>query len=77
MVTVAPRDRLNARGLPLRAVSLVHHEITPGDSLPVEVKIRYRHPAVPATLQMLANSRARVEFAASFPAVTPARPALL
>jgi tRNA-specific 2-thiouridylase len=37
----------------------------------VEVKIRYRHPAVPAMLKMVAEDRAEVGFARENPAVTP------
>jgi tRNA-specific 2-thiouridylase len=38
----------------------------------VEARIRYRHPALPATLAVESGSRARVTFAgAGGPAVTP------
>jgi tRNA-specific 2-thiouridylase len=38
---------------------------------PIEVKIRYRHPGIPARLRMTADDRAEVHFANGGPAVTP------
>ena len=38
---------------------------------PVEVKIRYRHPAIPAVIHRDDRDRALVRFVASGPAVTP------
>ncbi|MCX8104129.1 MAG: hypothetical protein N3E42_06885, partial [Candidatus Bipolaricaulota bacterium] len=42
-----------------------------GEGLAVEVKIRYRSPRVPATLELLDDRRARVRFAQPQRAVTP------
>jgi len=42
-----------------------------GGEIALEVKIRYRHPALPARLQMLSEERAEVRFEHGGPAVTP------
>ncbi len=42
-----------------------------GEGLPIEVKIRYRSPRVPATLTLLDDRRVRVRFAQPQRAVTP------
>ncbi|HTT74539.1 MAG TPA: tRNA 2-thiouridine(34) synthase MnmA [Candidatus Binataceae bacterium] len=73
-VVAGRREEMTARGLIAHSVSFTG--ATPdrpakisGD--PVEVKIRYRHPGIPAALNMIANDRAEVRFAESGPAVTP------
>lgn len=70
-VVVAPRAALSASGLVAREVSMV--DPTTGASGPVcaEVKIRYRHPALPATLTLNSSRGAEVRFANGGPAVTP------
>jgi tRNA-uridine 2-sulfurtransferase len=70
-VVVAPREHLDARGLTAERVSLVDDSIASGAEFPVEVKIRYRHPAIPATMRVDSSRRAEVRFIASGPAVTP------
>jgi tRNA-specific 2-thiouridylase len=70
-VTVVTRDRLNAAGLRASEISWVDGRMRESRNLPVEVKIRYRHPAVPARLTMTAEDRAEVHFARENPAVTP------
>ena len=52
-------------------VRLAHPEILSCDEVPVEVKIRYRHPSLPASLRMLDQVRAQVRFQNRGPAVTP------
>lgn len=42
-----------------------------GEGLPITVKIRYRSPRVPATLELLDDKRVRVRFAQPQRAVTP------
>ena len=42
-----------------------------GGELRVEVKIRYRHRAIPATMRVDSARRAEIRFASSGPAVTP------
>ncbi len=72
-VTVGRREELIARGLTAARVSMVDPQLSGAGATPVEVKIRYRHPALPATLTMLAGGRAEVRFtcAGGGPAVTP------
>ncbi len=70
-IVVAPRAELTARGLTASRVSLVDPSIAENGGAAVEVKIRYRHPALPATLKMSAADRAEVRFDTVGPAVTP------
>jgi len=71
-VTVGRREELAARGLRASQVSLVDERLAGAGDRQIEVKIRYRHPAVPATLRMLARDRAEVRFVTDgYPAVTP------
>ncbi|MBF6569934.1 MAG: tRNA 2-thiouridine(34) synthase MnmA [Candidatus Binataceae bacterium] len=70
-VVVTRRDGLASRGLIANDVRFVAPH-GPGDSpLRVEAKIRYRHPALEATLTMIAPDRAEVRFASHGPAVSP------
>jgi tRNA-specific 2-thiouridylase len=70
-VVVGTRAELTARGLTASRVSLVDPSIAEDGGAAVEVKIRYRHPALPATLKMRAADRAEVRFDTMGPAVTP------
>ena len=71
-VTVGRREELTARGLCATQISLVDDRMAAGGVRQIEVKIRYRHPTVPATLRMVARDRAEVRFTGdSCPAVTP------
>lgn len=70
-VVVGRRSELAARGLYANQVSLVDDELMDRERGEVEVKIRYRHPALPARVSMLPESRAEVRFNAEYPAVTP------
>ncbi|HKV55471.1 MAG TPA: aminomethyltransferase beta-barrel domain-containing protein, partial [Candidatus Binataceae bacterium] len=70
-ITVAPRPGLMSAGLLATRVSLVNPQTASAGQLPVEVKIRYRHPTLPATVRMLDDERAEVRFQQSGPAVTP------
>lgn len=70
-VVVAPRERLIARGLEASDVRLTGAEPDIDIETPVEVKIRYRHPAIPAKLRLRPSNRADVRFLADGPAVTP------
>ena len=67
-VVVGSRRDLNARGLIAREVALVDESALLGD---IEVKIRYRHPALPARLAIAAPRTAEVRFVSEGPAVTP------
>jgi tRNA-uridine 2-sulfurtransferase len=73
-VVVGKREETMARGLVARSVSFT--SASPGSSAqlrdePIEVKIRYRHPGIPAVLRLTAADRAEVRFAQGGPAVTP------
>jgi tRNA-uridine 2-sulfurtransferase len=70
-VTVGRREELGATGLRAAAVSWIDPQLGRAGDLAVEVKIRYRHPAVPAHLKIIAEDRAEVSFARENPAVTP------
>ncbi len=71
-VTVGARAKLTAPGLVARGVSMIDPGGWDAQSAAVEVKIRYRHPALPATLAMVAGGRAEVRFqSGGGPAVTP------
>jgi tRNA-specific 2-thiouridylase len=69
-VVVGSRDKLNSRGLIARDVDLVD-AATFNAASDVEVKIRYRHPALPARLTFSAPRCAEVRFVSAGPAVTP------
>jgi tRNA-specific 2-thiouridylase len=75
-VIVGNRDELNSRGLVARDVELVdpsmfaRFALGAGESA-VEVKIRYRHPAIAARLTMVSPNTAEVRFLSCGPAVTP------
>jgi tRNA-uridine 2-sulfurtransferase len=70
-VTVGQRGDLVAAGLIAGMVRLAYPEILSCDEVPVEVKIRYRHPSLPASLRMLDQARAQVRFRTRGSAVTP------
>jgi tRNA-specific 2-thiouridylase len=69
-VTVSSRDRLRAAGLIARQVSLIDPQ-TPDREFSADVKIRYRHPGLPATIRLAGADRAEVRFLDGGPAVTP------
>jgi tRNA-uridine 2-sulfurtransferase len=71
-VTVGTRGELGARGLLAREVSMIDPGRWDAQGAAVEVKIRYRHPALAATLALGADGRAEVRFqSGAGPAVTP------
>jgi len=70
-VVTGTRDELTAAGLVARGVSLVDPRLAQGGQMAVEVKIRYRHPAIPAKVRMTDVSSAEVRFSDGGPAVTP------
>ena len=73
-VRVGTRAELNAPGLLANRVSMTAPEVAVAiarGTLQLEVKIRYRHPALPASIRMIAGERAEVRFRNSGPAVTP------
>ncbi len=70
-VVVGSRSALNSRGLIARDVDLVDPSSFDAGSSEVEVKIRYRHPALPARITLAASRTAEVRFVSEGPAVTP------
>jgi len=70
-VVVGSRDELNSAGLVAGQVRMVDSARFDGEEIALEVKIRYRHPALPARLRMLSAERAEVRFEHEGPAVTP------
>lgn len=71
-IVVGPREDLAATGLLARDLSLVDPEAFGAGPIAVEARIRYRHPALSATLAVESAGRARVIFAnGGGPAVTP------
>jgi tRNA-uridine 2-sulfurtransferase len=70
-VVVGSRDELNSAGLFAGQVRMVDSARFDGAEIELEVKIRYRHPALPARLRMLSGGRAEVRFEHGGPAVTP------
>ncbi len=70
-VVVARREALASRGLVAADVRLISPATAAGAPIPIEAKIRYRHPALPATLTMIAPDRAEVRFKGAGPAVSP------
>jgi tRNA-uridine 2-sulfurtransferase len=70
-VVVGARDQLNSAGLIANQVRMVEPASFKGEQVALEVKIRYRHPALPAKLRMLSDERAEVRFEHGGPAVTP------
>jgi tRNA-specific 2-thiouridylase len=80
-VVVGSRDELNSSGLIAGQVRMVNpawfdsarfeRAQANGNEIALEVKIRYRHPALRAKLRMLSRERAEVRFERGGPAVTP------
>jgi tRNA-specific 2-thiouridylase len=70
-VVVGSRDQLNSAGLVAGQVRMVDPARFEGGEIALEVKIRYRHPALPAKLRMLSAERAEICFDHGGPAVTP------
>jgi tRNA-specific 2-thiouridylase len=70
-VVVGARETLGDLGLTARDVSLTDPAQMPAYPATVQVKIRYRHPLIPATLTLLDGDTAAVRFVAEQPAVTP------
>ncbi len=70
-VVAGRREELASSGLIANRVSLVDGSIASGGELSVEVKIRYRHRSIPATMRVDSLRRAEIRFASGGPAVTP------
>jgi tRNA-specific 2-thiouridylase len=70
-VVVGSRAELNSPGLIARDVDLVDPSTLDAGASDIEVKIRYRHPALPARLTIATARTAEVRFISPGPAVTP------
>ncbi|HJU10570.1 MAG TPA: tRNA 2-thiouridine(34) synthase MnmA [Candidatus Binataceae bacterium] len=70
-VTVVRRGDLVSAGLVATMVRLTRPELARGEEILIEAKIRYRHPAIPASLRILDGTRAEILFRNGGPAVTP------
>lgn len=70
-VTVGRRRDLVCAGLIAQTIRLTHPALAEHAEIPVDVKIRYRHPALSGTLRILAGARAQFRFDTPAPAVTP------
>lgn len=68
-VSVGPKERLQAPGLRASRVNWVAGEQT--EAIEATVKIRYRHPPIPARIIPQAEGKAEVRFAHPSSAVTP------
>jgi tRNA-specific 2-thiouridylase len=73
-VRVGRKDQLMTRGLVATNVNWVRGKQT--QEVSVSVKIRYRHPAIPARAVPQPGSRVEVWFEKSYPAVTPGQAAV-
>ncbi|MGC8874260.1 MAG: tRNA 2-thiouridine(34) synthase MnmA [Chloroflexia bacterium] len=67
---VGPEEALYARGLEAEGVSFVSGD-WPGEPLRVSAQVRYRSPAVPATLAPAGRAEVRLEFDVPQRAITP------
>jgi tRNA-specific 2-thiouridylase len=74
-VVLGDREELLARGLVASRVNWLR-DAPPGEPVPCQVKIRYRHAAAPATVTALPGHGARVEFAEPQSAITPGQAAV-
>lgn len=70
-VTVRRRGDLVCTGLIAEMVRLTDPAVAEHAEVAVEVKIRYRHPPLPATLRILPGSNAQLRFDKAAPVVTP------
>jgi len=74
VVRVVPAERLAARGLVAQDVSWVDEPGRAGDAL--AVRIRHRHPLVPAHIVAAGDGEVRLAFVEGGPAVTPGQAAV-
>ena len=73
-VVVGGREELNSRGLIAASVNWIE---PPGaGEFSAEVQVRYRAPAIPCRVRLLADDRCEAHFESAFPAVTPGQAAV-
>jgi tRNA-uridine 2-sulfurtransferase len=70
-IVVGPRDALRSSGLIASQVTFSNPRTGDWGELRVEVKVRYRHPALPADLRLIGSGKAEIRFRDPGPAVTP------
>jgi tRNA-specific 2-thiouridylase len=70
-IRVGHRGDLLCSGLIAGTVRLTNPALVEHAEIPVEAKIRYRHPPLPGTVRILAGARAQLRFDKPAPAVTP------
>jgi tRNA-specific 2-thiouridylase len=70
-VTVSTRSGLTAAGLIANRINLVGPGTDRVSEFNAEVKVRYRHPGIPAIVRIADADRAEVRFRDGGPAVTP------
>jgi tRNA-specific 2-thiouridylase len=70
-VELSPRHGLTAPGLIATRINLIRPEATPDGAFQADVKIRYRHRGIPASIRLAERDRAEIHFADCGPAVTP------
>ena len=70
-VVVGSRAQLNSAGLVAGQVRMVDGAWFESEEIALEVKIRYRHAAIPASFHLESDGRAEVRFTDGGPAVTP------
>jgi len=70
-VAISPRSGLTAAGLIATRVNLVRPETAHCGEFAAEVKIRYRHRGIPASIRLGESERAEVRFSDGGPAITP------
>lgn len=70
-VAVSRRDGLTAAGLIATRVNLVRPETADAGVFDAEVKLRYRHRGIPASIRLDGCKRAEVRFSDGGPAITP------
>jgi tRNA-specific 2-thiouridylase len=70
-ITVGQRHDLVSAGLIAQMVRWTNPQSLSRGEISVGVKIRYRHPPLPASVRMLGEARAQVRFENGGPMVTP------
>ena len=73
-VVVGGREELNSCGLVAGSLNWI--EPLAATEFTAEVQVRYRAPAIPCRVELLANGRCEARFASAFPAVTPGQTAV-
>jgi tRNA-specific 2-thiouridylase len=73
-VVVGGREELNSTGLVANSLSWI--DAPREGEFSADVQVRYRAPAIPCRVRLLADGRCKVVFETAFPAVTPGQAAV-